>query len=229
MIANSLAAFVMGLAGSGHCAAMCGGLVVASRVTRPGRTLPLVDRSRGVVLAAQHAGRLAAYAVAGGLAGTVGQLAGGVAAAGRLTLQVGAAVVLLVAGAALAGVLPPSASPERLGEPLWRRLAPLAVRARSGRGVGRGLAFGVIWGFLPCGLVYSALSLAAVSGSWREGAITLAAFGLGTLPALLSVTMLAGALRSAAGTPGARRAAGALIMVLGVAQSLVIAISAVGV
>ena len=211
-------AFTLGLLSAPHCAAMCGGIVSASQVGLGKRRLPQADR-RAAILASQNAGRLASYTLAGALAGGVGQIAGRTTLVGaRDALQIGAAVALLAAGLTLAGLLPARASLERLGVPLWRRLQPLGRRLLPIDTWKRGALFGMIWGFLPCGLVYSALSLSMLSGSLAGGAATMLAFGLGTAPAVVALGIVAGAIGSLARRALVRRTAGALIAAFGVLQ-----------
>jgi len=219
-------AFALGLVSAPHCAAMCGGIVAASQVGVGRRRLPQAPPAaaplavrRAPIVAAQNAGRLASYALAGALAGGAGQVAGRTALSGaRDALQLAAAAAVLVAGLTLAGVVPARASLERLGLPLWRRLQPLGKRLLPIDTWERAALFGMIWGFLPCGLVYSALSLAMLSGSALLGAATMAAFGLGTAPALAAMGAAAEAVGAFARRAAVRRGAGALVVAFGVLQ-----------
>jgi sulfite exporter TauE/SafE len=113
---------------------------------------------------------------------------------------------------------------ERLGQQIWRLISPLATRTllpssqadrRPLRDKLRAIRAGIVWGWLPCGLVYSMLVTAAVSGSGTQGAIWMAGFGLGTIPALWLASLLSQeSLRRFQGT-GLRRAAGLLIIGFG--------------
>lgn len=211
-------AFTLGLLSAPHCAAMCGGIVAASQVGLGKRRLPTVGCRVPLVLA-QNAGRLASYVAAGALAGGLGQIAGSAAVVGaRDALRIAAAVALLLAGLTLAGLLPARASLERLGLPLWRRLQPIGRRLLPIDTWRRGLLFGAVWGFLPCGLVYSALSLAMLSASSPVGASTMLAFGLGTLPALVGMGALAGVMGAVLRRAFVRRSAGLVIATFGILQ-----------
>jgi len=164
MIPSLLAASLAGFVGSPHCAGMCGGFAVGCGTTA-GRT------------AAWHAGRLTTYAVLGALAGAFGSLLPG---AGGVAAIVSALLVILFAGM-LAGIIP---EPKVRG----RRLVQLSIDARSaGSHVGP-WAFGVANGLIPCGLVWAALALPLASGSAMVGAVSMVAFGLGTVPLLTAVT-----------------------------------------
>ncbi|NJD10504.1 MAG: sulfite exporter TauE/SafE family protein, partial [Gemmatimonadetes bacterium] len=155
-----VAAFVMGLMGSGHCLGMCGGFAAACA------------RPRWSVLL-WNAGRLTTYAVLG----AIGGLAGG-AVPGPRWLPVVVSLVLLVwFAAALAELVPQP----RLALPgLVRAGTTLARR----EGPGSRYLFGVATGLLPCGMVYAALALAIAGGAPLLGAAAMVAFGLGTAPAL---------------------------------------------
>ena len=179
-------AFNLGLASQVHCIAMCGGIVAAlTSVTTPGaRSAARTWR----YAAGYNLGRIASYTLAGVLLGGVG--AGALAALdrawGHALLRTVAAVVLVVNGLALMGLLPRTALFEGVGLHVWRRLQPLARRLLPVTNVGRAFFVGMVWGWLPCALVYSTLVFALSSAApLRAGAI-MAAFGSGTLPALMA-------------------------------------------
>lgn len=217
MIENVVPALVMGFAGGAHCVAMCGG--VAGTVCGSSRDPRLVARARYAV--AFNVGRVATYALAGGVFGALGAV-GMRAAAGAmlpldvlgLGLRVVAALLLVGLGLHLAGVSRAFAKIEVVGEPLWRRVAPIARRLLPVRSSAHALALGAAWGFVPCGLVYAALALALGAGSAGGGALVMLAFGAGTLPVMtLVATLLAGVAKTlVAGWP--RRAAGLVVLVL---------------
>jgi sulfite exporter TauE/SafE len=98
---------------------------------------------------------------------------------------------------------------------LWRRLQPLAVRLTPGWSLAQSYAAGAVWGWLPCGLVYGALALAAASGDPLRGALGMAAFGLGTLPWLLAAGALAARLRAWLSARAFRLAAGGIVLGFG--------------
>lgn len=155
-----LGAFLAGLAGSPHCVLMCGPFASACARTAPGLT-------------AWHAGRLTGYAILGAVAGAAGAVLPGPAWLPGLL----AALFLLWFGAALAGLVP---------EP--RVVLPGLARAgnllRQDRGALARYTFGVVNGFLPCGLVYTALSIPVALSAPLPGALAMVAFGTGTLPVL---------------------------------------------
>jgi len=127
-------------------------------------------------------------------------------------LQSLAALALVLAGLRLAGWRRGSWL-EALGLRLWRYIAPLTRRLWPIDRPWRALLSGLLWGLLPCGLVYAMLPVAAATGSAANGALTLLAFGLGTLPGMLGASLLANRLTPALSQRGVRRTAGAALVV----------------
>jgi sulfite exporter TauE/SafE len=109
---------------------------------------------------------------------------------------------------------------ERLGARFWRRLQPLTGSAMGLPGPARFFALGALWGFLPCGLVYSALALAAASGSAAGGALAMLAFGAGTLPSMITTTLAGSAVMRRLGGRNTRAIAGGLMIVFAVWTAL---------
>lgn len=182
------ALFLVGLASGAHCVGMCGGIVTAFSAPQP--LVPAAALWRRQF--AFNAGRISSYAAAGALAGLAGAGAYALGAApAQQFLQGAASLMLILVGLYLAGLSGAATWLERLGAPLWRRLQPLAARLRA-----HSFAAGLVWGWLPCGLVYGALATAAAAGSPARGALAMAAFGLGTLPWLLGAGALALRLRA---------------------------------
>lgn len=177
--------FVVGLLGGGHCLGMCGGIVGALALA-PGAG-PRWQR-----LALYNGGRLAGYSLLGLVAGLAGSGFAGLWDSG-LRLLAGALLVLM--GLYLAGWWRALVWLERGGALLWRRIQPLGRRLLPLRSVWQALPLGFLWGFLPCGLVYTALAYAAAQGSAPLGGLTMLAFGLGTLPAVVLGGLLADQLR----------------------------------
>ncbi|HEX4984662.1 MAG TPA: sulfite exporter TauE/SafE family protein [Burkholderiales bacterium] len=210
-----LAVFFAGLLGGGHCAAMCGGIVGALAGGRGGRP--------GLQLA-YNAGRIGSYAVAGVLAGALGGLA---VVRGMLPLQLvlyaAANVLLVLMGAYVAGWTSLVTRLEGLGRHLWHRISPLTRRLLPADTVPRALGLGALWGWLPCGLTYSVLAIALVSGGPRQGATLMAAFGLGTAPNLLLAGLLLQRVQPWMRHPAIRVAAGCTVAAFGVAGLLHVA------
>lgn len=180
------AAFLAGLAGGAHCAAMCGPLVGIACRARDGA-------SGGEWLRhalAYNAGRIVAYATAGAITGAVG--AGGLLLRGEpLTQQVMLAamsVSLIVLAAYVAGVTPLVRGIEAAGAVAWRRIGPVSRRFLPTTTPARAFGLGLVFGWLPCGMVYVALIAALATAHPLHGALVMAAFGLGTLPNLLAIS-----------------------------------------
>jgi sulfite exporter TauE/SafE len=202
------AALAAGFAGGAHCAAMCGGIASAAGATfRTGAKLPI-----GSALAFNGA-RLAGYALLGALLALVYGSLGvvlplqGVAWAGRIVAVVvmAALAVRLLTGRDWLGV-------ERIGGWAWQRLRPLFGRAAALPPGVRHAAMGLLWGFLPCGLVYSVLLMAAATAKPALAALAMLAFGLGTLPPLLGLTLGAATLGDWLRRPAMRRVAGVAVL-----------------
>jgi uncharacterized protein len=204
------AALLLGLAASGHCLVMCGGISAAlGAVTARGDD----GKPRRRLLFAYQGGRIASYALAGllasGAAGAVVAMLDD--AAVRFALRIATAAAFVVAALVAFGALR-ELGHGFVGRRIWPRLAPLARRLLPVATVPRALAFGAIWGWMPCGLVYTVLLIATASLDPVRGAATMAAFGVGTAPALLLGAFGAQRFASVSGHPAARRIAGGVLL-----------------
>lgn len=206
-----LTALTVGLLGGVHCMAMCGGMVGAftlTRATRPPLQAQLLF----------NLGRIASYTLAGALAG--GIAASGMATARLLPLQtmlfVLANGLLILMGLYLAGQGAIVPQLERVGARIWPLMRAMLRRIPDTDTPGKQFAAGMAWGWTPCGMVYSMVTLALLSGGAAEGALVMAAFGLGTLPNLLGATWLMTRFRLQLRDPRLRLAAGALVAGFGV-------------
>jgi sulfite exporter TauE/SafE len=212
-----MSAFLMGLLGSTHCVGMCGGVATlfSSQLVQLRRN-PKKARAP-VLMLAFNGGRLGAYGAAGAVAGAFGLLASHVTLVSGVQtgLRLLAGLLMVGVGLYLVGVWKKFARIEKLGAPLWSRLKPIAARLTSAPTVTRALGLGALWGFMPCGLVYAALGVAIGTGSAALGAVSMAAFFLGTLPALLAVGIFSRSFSSFAQKVWVRRSAGMLIIAFG--------------
>ena len=211
-VADYFAAMLMGLAGAGHCLMMCGGLAGALG-PKPGTT----------ELLTYNLGRISSYMMAGALVGLFSQLALASFMPALLGLRFLAALFLIALGLYFAGWWFGLQRLERIGRPLWRRLAPRATKVQQSQTLRGRFAAGFIWCWLPCGLVYSALSWAALSGTAVQGALYMLLFGLGTLPAMFAFGWFTGAVQSILKAQGFRQAMGVLLIVYGI-WTLIIAL-----
>ena len=224
-----LSVFLVGLLGGVHCAGMCGGIVavlgagarprargnpstvIAIRPARAGTAWP--------VLIGYNAGRILSYTIAGALAGALGSTAALVQ--NVLPVQQAAFVLanllLISMGLYLTGVLGSVAPLEAAGRGVWRLIGPLATRALHADNFARAVGAGMLWGWVPCGMVYGMLIAALVGGSATGGAALMLAFGAGTLPNLLALGWSANAARRWLGRRALRVAAGVLVIGFGVA------------
>lgn len=188
---------------------MCGGIVGA---------LSMGGTARWSMHLAYNGGRILSYAAAGAIAGALGAASMGLEGQvpARLILYFIANLMLVAMGLYLLGVTKALAFTERAGQSLWRRLQPLTRRFLPVRSVAQAFPLGVLWGWLPCGLVYSALATALSTGSAGRGALTMLAFGLGTLPNLLLAGIVLARLNEFVRRPIVRTLSGLLVLGFGI-------------
>lgn len=207
-----IAVFLVGLLGGVHCLGMCGSIVGIFTTQVP------KARPRWPFHLAYSSGRIASYAAAGALVGAIGQA--GLLMRDAVPVQhllfALSSLMLIALGLYLAGVWGAVRRLERLGGGLWKRLQPFTTRLLPVNTVPRALGLGVLWGWLPCGLVYSVLLTALASASAVKGALILLAFGLGTLPNLLAIGLFWESIKGWVQSPRVRLAAGLLVALFGV-------------
>lgn len=209
-----IAVFLIGLLGGTHCVAMCGGIVGAltMQVQTPG------GKPQWPLHLAYNIGRITTYTALGGavgLLGSVGLLYDGMLPV-QMALYVLANLMLIALGLYLTGFTRLLTPIERAGGVLWRRIQPATRRFLPARSIRQALPLGLLWGFLPCGLTYSVLATALVTGSGARGAGLMLAFGLGTLPNLLLAGMLFKRFRDITRNRRVRIASGVLVLGFGV-------------
>ena len=207
------AALLLGLVASGHCALMCGGITAALGLAsaRDARGGPLLRLLLGYQL-----GRVASYALAGLLlAGALGSIVAWLdIEIVRRLLRLLAALVLLSAALVAFGLMDDLMRTP--GRRLWSVLSPLGRRLLPVSSVSRAFAFGAVWGWMPCGFVYSVLLLAWLSMDPLRGALTMLLFGLGTMPALLASAYGTAGVMRVFGRAGARSTMGMALLVMAV-------------
>lgn len=212
LIESSLfAIFLVGLLGGTHCVGMCGGIVAAISMQLPS------GGARFPYHAAYNLGRISSYVIAGALMGAVGSstlLLNGFLPVEQM-LYVLANVMLLLLGLYLAGITHAVVYIERLGGALWKCLKPYMARLLPIKKVSGAFMIGLVWGWLPCGLVYSVLLSALASGDALHGALLMLAFGLGTLPNLFAMGLFAQKLKPWLQQKAVRLGAGLLVAGLG--------------
>lgn len=210
------AALFAGLLGGVHCAGMCGGIVTAFSLQLPG------TQPRPAFHLAANLGRISSYVIAGAIAGVLGS--------SSLYLQqlfpveralyLLAQLMLIALGLYLAGWWQGVLILERAGGALWKKLQPVFGQLLPIRSVPGAFAAGMVWGWLPCGLVYSILITALASGSALQGGLTMLVFGLGTLPNLLAMGFFAERLKPWLQHAAVRTLAGGILIALGIAGLL---------
>lgn len=203
-----LALFLVGLLGGTHCVGMCGGIVGA---------MSMGGKAGWGMHLAYNGGRILSYVTAGAIAGALGAASMGLEGQvpAHMALYFIANLMLVALGLYLLGITGALAFTERAGQGLWRRLQPLTRRFLPVRSVAQAFPLGLLWGWLPCGLVYSALATALAAGSAGRGAAAMLAFGLGTLPNLLLAGLLLARLNEFVRRPAVRTISGLLVLGFG--------------
>jgi sulfite exporter TauE/SafE len=209
------AAFIAGIAGSAHCFAMCGGL--AGALGMRARSTATNAHSAFTNALSYHAGRLSGYAMAGAICGLIGASLQAVLDLARVgaTLRTASGVLLILIALRMLSPWNPLRWLEALGARFWRGLQPFTLGTSKLTGHTHAIALGFLWGWLPCGLVYSMLLFAALSGNALNGAAILFAFGLGTLPSMLTSSVLASQVQRLLKSRWPRFASGALLLMFG--------------
>ena len=205
------AAFVTGLLGSAHCFGMCGGIsglfAVNASAASLRRDLPMAIT--------YNVGRVLSYIVLGAAVALLGQSL--VDAIPRLTVPVRllSGLLIVLVGLQVAFNWRALAPIEKAGAGLWRRIAPAAQGLLPVTSAPKALGLGLLWGWLPCGLVYSVLLLAATTANAATGGLVMLAFGLGTMPAMIATGLSASKLSATMSRH--RLGAGLLIILIGLA------------
>lgn len=176
-----LAALLIGFLGSGHCLVMCGGIVGALQLAMPAQS----TTKKLLLQLTLSAGRLTTYAVFGAIVGYAGVSAMQLAGASMLWLRLVAGILLIMMALYISRLWFGLLLLEKAGQTLWHYVQPVSRRFLPLDSLSKAYAYGLCWGALPCGLVYSALGWSLASGSASAGAALMLAFGLGTLPAIL--------------------------------------------
>lgn len=206
------AALLVGFFGGVHCIGMCGGIVGALTFGLPAEKREHFGRLVPYLLAYNLA-RISSYVLAGAIAGLIGALG-----LSLVPMQHTQLILLIIAGAfmVLMGLYVGGwwfglTRIERLGSRLWRFIEPIGRRFMPVKSPQQALLLGLVWGWLPCGLVYSVLIWALSAGSATQGALLMLGFGLGTLPNLLAMGTFAAQLSALTRKKWVRWIAGAAV------------------
>ena len=209
------AAFMIGLLGSTHCIGMCGGIVGALTMGLPETTRQSSLKLLPYLLT-YNSGRLFSYSLAGLIVGLLSSSASDFFQIGSFPVGgIIGGLFMVALGIYIAGWLQTMAPLERLGSVFWRKIEPFGRRFMPVKSPAQALGLGFIWGWLPCGLVYSTLALAATSGDAVKSALLMLAFGAGTLPMLLAMGGFAEKLQSFTRHKWTRYIAGFLLIAFG--------------
>ena len=206
-----LAAFSMGLFGSPHCLGMCGGIVTAFGLSMQ----HVSDSKKNGLILTYHLGRLISYSLLGLIASVIGvAIFQSIMSNSAPRIVLGAVLVLI--GLAMLG-LPLCNQLEKFGMRFWQSLAPLRKKVFPIDSFGKALFAGLLWGFLPCGLVYGALMMAIAGNDIATGAALMFVFGLGTMPMLIATQKTVGMLQSSIKNFRLRQINGVIMMLSGLA------------
>lgn len=209
--ADAVAGFTIGIMGSTHCVVMCGGIASAISIgIKPGQT----NRLSRIV--AFQLGRILSYALIGLLLGGLLAYASGGFKPLSIALRLIAGLLLIAMGLYVADWWRGLARLERVGVPLWARLQPYTRKLLPVRTLSSAVMLGGLWGWLPCGLVYSTLSWSISAGSPLEASTRMLFFGLGTLPAMLGMSVAADSCRRVLQARTTKHIAGLLLIAYGV-------------
>ena len=209
-----LVAFITGLLGGVHCFGMCGGIVGALTLSTSEQHKTNSPLS---ILLGYNLGRIFGYVVAGSIVAFLGSSLvdlTGIQTA-KQTLSIIASLFMIALGLYLAGIWTGISKLERIGGILWKHIQPFTKHFMPVRNFQQALPLGFLWGWLPCGLVYTALIWTLSAGSATEGALIMLAFGIGTLPNLLAMGVIATKLAKWVRNPTIRLIAGLLVVLLG--------------
>ncbi|MHA2763405.1 sulfite exporter TauE/SafE family protein [Vibrio harveyi] len=183
MSPDFIGAFMIGLVGAGHCMGMCGGIASLLSMGAPN------NKSSSSIPLFYNVGRLASYALIGAI---VGGAISGLSELSGLTqslawLRFVAALFMILVALYIAKWWQGLLVIEKAGQHIWKFISPAGKRLLPLKHPMYAFPFGFIWGWLPCGLVYSALTWSAVSGDALNGGLIMLSFGLGTLPSMLAI------------------------------------------
>ncbi|MCL1065686.1 sulfite exporter TauE/SafE family protein [Shewanella olleyana] len=221
---NVWGAFLVGLMGAAHCFGMCGGLIGAFATNLPATSSNRLANQLSFLLS-YNLGRILSYTIAGALAGASSAALGYMFDVDSylIGLRILAGIMMIITGLYIAQIWFGVVHIEKLGKGLWKFLKPLANKLLPIKTQFQATIAGMIWGWLPCGLVYSTLTWSVAAGDALNGAMVMLAFGLGTLPALLSAGLTAKKLAGWVQKKKVRLFSGILIVIFGL-QTIYIAI-----
>lgn len=178
-----LSAFAIGLLGSGHCIVMCGGIssMLTTAISQNGG-------QKYLHVTGYHIGRILSYTIFGAIVGFTGSMAVKGFGLPLNALQVVAGLFLILLGLYIGQWFMALTKVESFGKYLWQFISPMTKRFLPVRNTKQAVSLGILWGWLPCGLIYSTLSWSLASGSAINGGMIMLFFGIGTLPAMMATS-----------------------------------------
>ncbi|MGS0680626.1 sulfite exporter TauE/SafE family protein [Shewanella sp. 125m-7] len=220
-----IGALLVGVMGAGHCIGMCGGLVGALSANLPKQQTGNKLVAQLGYLLSYNSGRIISYTLAGAFVGASTSALGLLFDVDTylLVLRLFAGLMMIITGLYIAQIWAGIVQIERLGKWLWQYISPIANKFIPIKNKRHAFIAGSLWGWLPCGLVYSMLTWSVAAGNAIDGALIMLAFGVGTLPALLSAGIAASTFGRWVQKKSVRIISGFALMAFGV-QTLYIAI-----
>lgn len=201
-------AFFLGLLGGTHCLGMCGGIAATVSMSSPGG-------SKGLgLLLGYNSGRIISYGIAGAILGSLSWLIENPTI--QLALRTFAGLMLIFMGLYIAQWWQILSKVEQAGGIVWKQISPLASRLLPVKTLGQSILLGLLWGWLPCGLVYSTLIWASAASDWVLSAELMIAFGLGTLPVMLLTGVLAQQVKQILQKSLTKHISGSVIILMGI-------------
>lgn len=217
------AAFLVGIFATVHCVGMCGSIMgaLSLSLSEPIRANRI---NRFFYVSSYNIGRVLSYTIAGFIAGSLGM---GIIEitnipSGFQVLRYSSVVVMIIIGLYLAGWFPQISAIEKIGLPVWKILEPIGRKLMPVDSIFKVFFYGMIWGWLPCGMVYTVLVWTLTAGSAINGALTMLAFGLGTMPAMIAAGVTTTWLTRFAQSAATRRFIGLLIILMAIASLFVV-------
>jgi sulfite exporter TauE/SafE len=207
-------AYLIGLMGSTHCLSMCGGISASLSMALP--VGAGYRRRQTLMLLAFNGGRVASYVLIATLVALLSTRAADTYASVGPVLRSIAGGLLILMGLSMGQWWQGIRYIERVGAPIWQRISPFTRRVMPVDRIWKALALGGLWGWLPCGLVYSTLGWAALQPSVGSAASTMLFFGLGTLPSMLATGYAASWINRLKGSTRFRQLSGLLLIGFGI-------------
>lgn len=208
-------ALTVGLMGSIHCVAMCGGVSSAL-------SLASNQQKTKQYIVLYNLGRIFSYTFAGMVVGILSQSIASLTNYHLLSLRIASNILIIVMALYIAGFWSGVKYIEKLGSYLWKILQPLNKHIFPVNSRTKAIGYGLLWGWLPCGLVYTTLGIAMTSGSVAQSTVTMFFFGLGTLPSMLAVGFGVGAIQKKLNNPTIRLILGLTLLAWGSYQLAIV-------